>query len=63
LIARGNGIRTLDRLVRDYGPGKWRKLKGIAQVRDKERIRRAEIHWYEANGIGQRDFKVKRFLD
>ena len=64
VIARGKGVRTRDRLRKKYGPGNWRKLKGIARVRlINGRVRRAEIHWYEANGIGKRDFKIKRYLD
>ena len=64
-IAAGTGVRDRARLRREYGGGRWRKLKGIAKVRLKSgRIRLAEIHWYEAHGIGKRDFKVKLpFLD
>lgn len=64
IIAVGNAIRELALLRRDYGPGRWRKLKGIARVRLVDgRICRAEIHWYEAHGIGKRRVKIKRFLD
>jgi hypothetical protein len=63
-IAVGSSIRDLRRLVESYGAGRWRKLKGNATVRlENGRIRRAELHWYEAHGIGQRDFKIKRYLD
>jgi hypothetical protein len=64
-IAAGTGVRDRARLRRQYGRGRWRKLKGIARVRLKSgRIRLAEIHWYEAHGIGKRDFKLKLpFLD
>jgi hypothetical protein len=64
-IAAGTGVRDRARLRREYGRGRWRKLKGIAKVRLKSgRIRLAEIHWYEAHGIGKRDFKLKLpFLD
>ena len=62
-IASGSGIRELARLRRRYGRGRWRKRKGIARVRlmDGE-IVLAELHWYEATGIGKREFKIKRFL-
>lgn len=66
VIACGTGIHqeTRDGLGRRYGKGKRRKLKGRARVQyGNGIIRRAEVHWYEANGIGQRDFKIKRFLD
>ena len=64
-IAAGTGVRDRARLRSQYGRGRWRKLKGIARVRLKSgRIRLAEIHWYEAHGIGKRDFKLKLpFLD
>jgi hypothetical protein len=63
-IAVGNRIRDLDRLQRDYGRGRWRKRKGIALVRllKSGRVTYAELHWYEASGIGRRDLKVKRYL-
>lgn len=57
-------IRDLARLRKRYGPGRWRKRKGVATVREAHgRIRRAEVHWYEAHGIGRRGLKIKRFLD
>ena len=63
-IATGSGIRELARLRRRYGRGRWRKRKGTAQVElPGGVIRRAELHWYEAAGIGQREFKIKRYLD
>jgi len=63
-IAVGTKIRELARLRRKYGPGRWRKLKGIAQVRlGSGRIRVAELHWYEAHGIGRKEMKRKRYLD
>jgi hypothetical protein len=47
-----------------YGEGRWRKLKGVAKVRLFDgTIRKAEVHWYEAHGIGKRKLKIKRFLD
>lgn len=63
-IAVGNAIRDLARLQKKYGRGRWRKLKGIAYVLlNNERVRKAEIHWYEAHGIGKKEFKRKRYLD
>jgi hypothetical protein len=65
LIAGGSGVRDCTRLHRQYGQGRWRKLKGVARVRLMDgAIRLAEIHWYEAHGIGRREFKLKLpFLD
>jgi len=63
-IATGSGIRELARLRRRYGRARWRKRKGIAQVELPDGvIRAAEVHWYEATGVGQREFKIKRYLD
>lgn len=63
VVATGGKIREVKRLRRIHGPGRWRKLKGIAQVRlTSGRIVRAEVHWYEAHGIGNREFKVKQIL-
>ena len=63
-IAAGPGVRTLPYLRRTYGRGRWRKLKGIARVRlPNGAVRRVELHWYEAHGIGKRDMKIKRYLD
>ena len=64
-IAAGTGVRDRARLRKQYGRGRWRKLKGVAKVRLKSgRIRLAEVHWYEAHGIGKREFKLKLpFLD
>jgi hypothetical protein len=63
-IAAGRGIRELALLNRMYGAGRWRKLKGIATVVLQDgSVRLAELHWYEANGIGKRRIKVKRYLD
>ncbi len=64
-IATGRQIRELERLVKSYGQGHWRKLKGYASVRLADGvIRAAEVHWYEAHGIGRRDLKLKLpFLD
>lgn len=63
-IAVGGGVRDLARLRRAYGRGRWRKLKGVASVQLGDgRIRLAELHWYEAHGIGKREIKRKRYLD
>ena len=62
-IAVGGRIRDIMRLRKQYGPGRWRKLKGIALVRLSDgTVRRAELHWYEAHGIGRRKMKIKYFL-
>jgi hypothetical protein len=63
-IARGTGIHEISRLRKFYGPAAWRKRKGRATIRLTDgRIRDAELHWYEASGIGKREFKIKRYLD
>ena len=63
-IARGRGIRELKRLKRFYGPGKWRKRKGIATIKfENGSVFVAELHWYEASGIGKREFKVKKLIE
>ncbi|AJF06500.1 hypothetical protein [Geoalkalibacter subterraneus] len=63
-IAIGSKIRELPRLKKAYGPGRWRKRKGIAQIRLVDgSIVSAEIHWYEASGIGRKEFKIKRYLE
>jgi hypothetical protein len=62
-IATSSGIREVARLRKLYGRGRWRKRKGIADIRLQDRtIVRAEIHWYEATGIGRREYKIKRFI-
>ena len=64
VIATGRGIRRLKSLKRRHGGRLWRKLKGDATVRlTNGALRRAEIHWYEAHGVGKRGLKIKRFLD
>jgi hypothetical protein len=63
-IAVGSAVRDIIRLRKQYGQGRWRKLKGVATIRlANGRIRKAEIHWYEAHGIGKKEFKRKRYLD
>ena len=61
-IAEGPSIRELPRLRQQYGPGRWRKKKGIALVETEDGAHQAEIHWYEAHGIGRVKMKVKRWL-
>ena len=62
-IATGRSVRDRARLRRKYGPGRWRKRKGTAQVRLLDgAISRAELHWYEAHGIGRKELKLKRLL-
>jgi hypothetical protein len=65
IIAVGAGVRDRARLRKQYGRGRWRKLKGVANVRlPNGRIRVAEVPWYEAHGIGKKEFKLKLpFLD
>jgi hypothetical protein len=63
-IATGTGIRQLARLRKLYGPGRWRKIKCEALIRlAAGQVRRAELHWYEAHGVGKRNMKFKRYLD
>ncbi|MBA3492246.1 MAG: hypothetical protein H0T55_09260 [Rubrobacteraceae bacterium] len=63
-LAVGSSIREIARLRRAYGSGRWRKLKGVARVQLRDgRIRLAELHWYEAHGIGKKEVKRKRYLD
>ena len=64
IIAAGSAIRDIARLRKQYGPGRWRKLKGAALIRlATGRVRRAELHGYEAHGIGKKEFKRKRYLE
>lgn len=62
-FAIGSGIREIARLRKLYGRGRWRKRKGLARVRLADgSIRVAEVHWYEAAGIGRKEFKIKHLL-
>ena len=64
IIAVGRSIRVLPELEALYGKGRWRKLKGVATVQFSDgRIRVAEVHWYEAHGIGKKQMKIKEYLD
>jgi hypothetical protein len=63
-FAVGSSIREIARLRKLYGRGRWRKRKGVARVRLEDgTLRVAEVHWYEASGIGKREFKIKRFRE
>ena len=63
-FARGSSIRELPRLRKIHGTGNWRKRKGLVTVRLPDgSLREAEIHWYEATGIGRREYKIKRYID
>ncbi|MBI3923812.1 MAG: hypothetical protein HY318_20490 [Armatimonadetes bacterium] len=62
-IAVGSAIREIARLRKVYGPGRWRKLKGIATVALPDgAVCEAELHWYEAHGVGRKEMKIKRFM-
>ncbi len=63
-IAKGSGINEINRLRKIYGSGNWKKMKGITRIRlPSGRIRLAELHWYEAHGIGRKEIKRKRYLE
>ena len=63
VIAKGLGIRERRRLWRAYGRGPWRKIKGIAKIQLRDgALLTAELHWYEAHGIGRKEFKIKRLV-
>ena len=63
VIALGNSIRELARIEEGYGAGRWRKLKGFALVRlADDTTAHAEVHWYEAHGVGRKEMKIKRLL-
>jgi hypothetical protein len=60
-IASESRIRDVRRLRRTYGR-RWRKRKGIALVKLTRtgEVFDAELHWYEATGIGRKETKIKR---
>lgn len=63
-FAIGRRIRELKRLRKKCGKGRWRKRKGFATVRLPDGFSaRAELHWYEATGIGRRELKIQRYID
>ena len=62
-LATRSGIREIARLRRAYGPGRWRKRKGVATIQlANGSIRLAELHWCEAAGIGRKEFKIKELF-
>ena len=65
IIAVGSRIRDIEWLRKKYGTGRWRKLKGFAQIRflDDSEECLAELHWYEAHGIGKVEMKIKDLVD
>ena len=63
-IAAGTSIREIGRLRRRYGQGRWGKRKGVGTVRLADgTICEAELHWYEAHGVGRKELRVKRLFD
>jgi hypothetical protein len=63
IIATGVAVRERKRLWKAYGRGSWRKLKGLASIKLSDGAQvMAELHWYEAHGIGKKEFKIKRLL-
>ena len=64
VIASGPGVRLRRYLRKMYGGGRWRKVKGVAKVRlPNSALRKVELHWYEAHGIGRKDLKIKLYLE
>lgn len=65
IIAVGSSIREVERLRKTYGSGRWRKLKGFARIRflDDGEECEAELHWYEAHGVGKKETKIKKIFD
>jgi hypothetical protein len=63
-IARGRGIRELRRLKKVYGGKNWRKRTGVGNIAlgATGKVIPAEIHWYEAHGVGRVEWKIKRLL-
>jgi hypothetical protein len=62
-IAAGRGVFALRLLERNYGKGRWRKMKGMAAVRLPDgTINEVELHWFECHGIGRKEFKIKKVL-
>jgi hypothetical protein len=63
VVAIGSSIRDIERLRKTYGIGRWRKLKGVAVVRLEDGFEcAAELHWYEAHGLGKKEIKIKGLL-
>lgn len=63
-IAVNTGIREVERLRKVYGAARWRKKKGVATIMLADgTLHVAEVHWYEATGLGRKEMKIKRLLD
>jgi len=63
VIAKGSSVKIRKRLEKLYGHGNWKKMKGIAEVRLSDgSVKQAEIHWFEAHGIGKKNIKVKYYI-
>jgi hypothetical protein len=63
IIVIGKSIREIARLRKIYGSGRWRKMKGKATIRLPDGIIcKAELHWYEAHGLGRKDIKIKKIF-
>jgi len=63
IIAVSTAIREIARLRKIYGPARWRKMKGYAKIRlESGELLKAELHWYDAQGFGKKEVKIKRFL-
>jgi len=70
-VFAGNGVKTPLRpevafgLAEEFGgkPSDWQHAKATADINYNGEIRRAEVHWFQAKGIGKVKFKVKRWLD
>ena len=59
-IAFGRGIRDLRGLQRNYGKGRWRKMKGSARIRLRNGdVRLAELHWYSARLVSRTASKLR----
>ncbi len=64
VIAVGTKIRELSRLIKKYGKGRWKKVKGTTLIQlDNGQICFAELHWYEAHGKGRKEYKIKRIIE
>jgi len=63
IIAKGSSVKIRKRLEKIYGHGNWKKMKGIAEVLLSDgSVKQAEIHWFEAHGIGKKNIKVKYYI-
>lgn len=64
VIAKGRAIRRLKVLMKRHGGRNWRKMKGVATIRTASgSLKWAELHWYEAHGVGRKGWKIKQFID